>query len=225
MRDLQRLKNLTILYAEDDDQLREITQKTLEMLAGKVYVARSGEEAMELYENNRIDIILLDIHMGAVSGITCAQKIRKINPKIPIVILSGSLETDDLLAACRLNLIDYLHKPIELNALFDVLFSSLEQLEANGMLQAYLNATTVYDFYSKQLLQNGTPVSLTKNEITALEFLISRRGQVVTYDMFSYIFDEVMSDGALKNLILRLRKKMGEEDNIRNLAKIGYTLI
>jgi len=65
---------------------------------------------------------------------------------------------------------------------------------------------------------------LTKNEIYAIELLLSHRGQIIQYATFSQVLDEEMSDGALKNLILRLRKKMGDDTNLRNLAKIGYSL-
>ncbi|MDD5202558.1 MAG: helix-turn-helix domain-containing protein, partial [Sulfurimonas sp.] len=68
-------------------------------------------------------------------------------------------------------------------------------------------------------------IILTKNEIYAIELLLVNRGQVISYEAFSHGLQEEMSDGALKNLILRLRKKMGDDSNLRNLAKIGYTLI
>ncbi|MGE4473238.1 MAG: transcriptional regulator, partial [Sulfuricurvum sp.] len=71
---------------------------------------------------------------------------------------------------------------------------------------------------------DGEKTALTKNEIHAIELLLSNRGQIIPYETFSQVLDEEMSDGALKNLILRLRKKMGDDTAIRNLAKIGYTL-
>ncbi len=54
--------------------------------------------------------------------------------------------------------------------------------------------------------------------------LLANRGRVVSYDRFLHVLDEELSDGALKNLILRLRKKVGDEAEIKNLSKIGYKL-
>jgi len=225
MQNLKVFKNLSVLYAEDDSELREITEKTLELLVGKVYSVSDGMEALAIFETHPVDVVILDIHMESVSGIEVANKIRKNNHKTPIIIVSGSVETQDLLAACKLNLVDYIQKPIEFNSLINVLSTTIDQLQSNGLMLTKINDSVSYDYFAKSLIKEGEAVSLTKNEINAMELLLSRRGQVITYDTFFHVFDEEMSDGALKNLILRIRKKMGDDSNIRNLAKIGYSII
>ncbi|MFA6189652.1 MAG: response regulator transcription factor [Sulfuricurvum sp.] len=224
MHNISVFKNLSVLYAEDDSTLREITEKTLQLLVGTVYSVSDGMDALSIYENNHVDVVILDIYMGSFSGIEVAKTIRKSNPKIPIIILSGSTQTEDLLAACKLNLIDYIQKPIEFNSLINVLSTTIDQLQSNGLLLAKINDSVSYDYFAKSLVMDGENISLTKKEINAMELLLSRRGQVITYDTFFHVFDEEMSDGALKNLILRIRKKMGDDSSIRNLSKVGYTL-
>lgn len=224
MQNFQLFKSLSVLYAEDESELREVTEKTLRLLVGRVFSVSDGMEALSIYENNPVDVIILDIYMGSLSGIEVAQRIRKHNTKIPIIILSGSVQTEDLLAACKLNLVDYIQKPIELNTLIGVLSTTIDQMRSNGLLVARINDSVTYDYLAKSLIKEGETVSLTKNEIIVLELLLSRRGQVVTYETFSHLFDEEISDGALKNLILRIRKKIGDESALRNLAKVGYTL-
>lgn len=214
------------MYAEDNAALREITEKTLQLVVGKVHSVADGEEALKIYKNNPIDIVILDIHMGSFSGIEVAKKIREDNDKVPIVIVSGSIETEDLLAACKLNLIDYVHKPIEFNALVKVLYSAVERLQSHGLLLAKINDSLSYDYFAKVFINSkGKKISLTKNEIHAIELLLSNRGQIIAYETFSQELDEVMTDGALKNLVLRLRKKMGDDTNFRNLSKIGYSIV
>lgn len=226
MAKFSEFKNLSVLYAEDDNTLRVITEKTLQLIVGKVYAVADGLEALDAYKSNPIDIVILDIHMGSISGIEVAKKIREYNDKVPIVIVSGSIETEDLLAACKLNLIDYIHKPIEFNALIKVLYSAVDRLKSHGLLIAKINASVSYDYFAKVFIHTGNvTTALTKNEIFAIELLLSYRGQIVTYEMFSQALDEEMTDGALKNLILRLRKKMGDDSQLRNLAKIGYKLL
>lgn len=225
MSKFDEFKNLSILYAEDDSVLREITVATLDLVVDKVYSVSDGTDALRVYEQNHIDVVLLDIYMGEISGIEVAKKIRANNPHIPITIISGSIATEDLLAACKLNLVDYIQKPIEFNALINVLTSSIDRLKSSGLFLAKINKWVSYDFRSKALVKEGEKIALTKNEINAIELLIARRGQIIMYETFSHVLEEEMSDGALKNLILRLRKKIGDDRNIRNLAKIGYTLI
>ncbi|WP_298694022.1 response regulator [uncultured Sulfuricurvum sp.] len=218
-------KNLSVLYAEDDMTLREITEKTLQLVVGKVYAVSDGEEALNIYKTNPVDIVILDIYMGSLNGIEVAKKIREVNDKVPIVIVSGSIATEDLLAACKLNLVDYIRKPIEFNELIKVLYSAVDRLKTHGLLLAKINDTVSYDYFAKSFIRkDGEKTALTKNEIHAIELLLSNRGQIIPYETFSQVLDEEMSDGALKNLILRLRKKMGDDTAIRNLAKIGYTL-
>lgn len=226
MAKFNEFKNLSVLYAEDDTTLREITEKTLQLIVGKVHSVADGIEALNIYTTNPIDIVILDIHMGSISGIDVAKKIREENDKVPIVIVSGSIATEDLLAACKLNLIDYIHKPIEFNALIKVLYSAVDRLRSHGLLIAKINEAVSYDYFAKVFIRpGGEKIALTKNEIHAIELLLSHRGQIIQYATFSQVLDEEMSDGALKNLILRLRKKMGDDTNLRNLAKIGYSLV
>lgn len=225
MAKINQFKNLSVLYAEDDRELREITTKTLELVVGNVYSVSDGDEALAIYEKHRIDVVILDIYMGSISGIDVAKTIRRHNDKIPIVIVSGSIETEDLLQACKLNLIEYIHKPIEFNALIKVLYLAVDRLKSHGMLIAKINDNVSYDYFAKSFIfADGHKVPLTKNEIYTIELLLSHRSQVVTYETFSSVFDEEMSDGALKNLILRIRKKMVDDSNLRNHAKVGYSI-
>ncbi len=225
MKNYKDIRFLNVLYADDDIELNSSMAKTLKLIVDNVFSAFNGKEALEIFNSNRIDVVLLDIRMGDVSGIEVAQEIRKVNKQVPIVIISSYAETDDLLAACKLNLIEYICKPIELSKLIEVLSLSLDSLKDNGLMTRKINEEVSYNYLSKQLIKNSDVINLTKNEIAALELLLAEKGKMVPYDRFFAIMDEEMSDGALKNLILRLRKKIGDEKNIRNLSKIGYTLL
>ena len=225
MHDYEDLKLLNVLYADDDEQLRSSTEKTLKLIVSKVISVANGAQALEKYRDERIDIVILDVRMGDFSGIDVAQEIRKSNKEIPIIIISSYTETEDLLAACKLNLIDYLRKPVEFKQLIDALFSALIQLKEKGLLVRKILDNVTYNYLSKNLIRDDVAIPLTKNEILVMELLLSQRGRLITYDSFFYVLEEEMSDGALKNLILRLRKKIGEEKTIRNLSKIGYTLV
>lgn len=226
MAKFNEFKNLSVLYAEDNTSLREITEKTLQLVVGKVYSVSDGAQALNIYKNNPIDIVILDIYMGSFSGIEVAKKIREENDKVPIVIVSGSIATEDLLAACKLNLIDYIHKPIEFNVLVKVLYSAVARLQSHGLLLAKINDSLSYDYFVKAFISsNGEKISLTKKEIHAMELLLSNRGQIIPYETFSEELNDVMTDGALKNIILRLRKKMGDDSNLINLSKVGYSFV
>lgn len=225
MRDYEDLKLLNVLYVDDDEQLRHSMEKTLSLIVSNVATASNGLAALEYFYNKRVDIILLDIRMGDMSGIDVANEIRKTHKDIPIIIVSSYTEVDDLLLACKLNLIDYLKKPVDLRALIDVLQEALLHLKEKGLLVRQVIDDVSYNYLSKCLIKNEVTTPLTKNEILVLELLLSQRGKLITYETFFNVLEEEMSDGALKNLMLRLRKKIGEDRSIRNLSRIGYTLI
>lgn len=103
MSKIENLKNLSILYADDDEVLRESTVKILSMLFDTVYSAKDGEEAIEIFKvNEKINILMLDIKMKSTSGIDVAKFIRTKNKTVPIFLVSSYTETADLIEACKL---------------------------------------------------------------------------------------------------------------------------
>jgi DNA-binding response OmpR family regulator len=224
MNALNELKNLTILIADDDVIFLESTCKILEMLFDKVLIAKNGHEALRLFQEHTVHMLMLDIRMGELSGIEVAQHIRKVNTKIPIFLVSSYTQTDELIEACKLNLISYMVKPFSFQTLSLTLEECVLKLKKECILLVHLTSSVSYDPFQKKLLVNGAMEVLNHNEILVLELLIQYRKQIITYQSFYNILGEETTYAALKNIILRLRKKVGE-NAIRNLSKVGYTLI
>lgn len=223
MNNLDELKELTVLFADDDEIFLNATKKTLEMLFKRVFVATNGGEALNLYKEMHPNIIMLDIRMGSVGGLEVAGEIRKSNKHVPIFIISSYTETHELLEACRLNLVDYITKPFSFQTLIYAFTKCIAMLKAEGSLSKIINPTTYYNASSKTLIKEGVPLSLTKNELIVLELLLTQRGKVVTYETLMHQLGDEISYSALQNLVLRLRKKLGE-NSIHNLSKVGYTI-
>jgi len=223
MNDLVELKELTVLFADDDEIFLSSTKKTLEMLFKRVFVANNGGDALSLYKEMHPNIIMLDIRMGSVGGLEVAAEIRKINKHIPIFIISSYTETHELLEACRLNLVDYITKPFSFQTLIHAFSKCIAMLKGEGSLSKIINPTTYYNASSKTLIKEGVPLSLTKNELLVLELLLEQRSKVVTYETLMHRVGNEISYSALQNLVLRLRKKLGE-NSIHNLSKVGYTI-
>lgn len=80
---LEKLKNLTLLYAEDEDGIRKPMSNTLSYYLKKVYEAKDGHKALELYYEHRPDIILTDLRMPVLNGLNMAKEIRKSDKKNP----------------------------------------------------------------------------------------------------------------------------------------------
>lgn len=221
---LDDLKNLSILYADDDDILRVSTASTLGTLFNNVYSAKNGADAMTLYENHHdIHIIMLDIKMGSMSGIEVAKHIRRTNQDIPIFLVSSYTEVHDLLESIKLHLVNYLQKPVTFKQLTDVFLECLRVIQEKNILVQRLCDEISYDPRAKEVISHGRCITLSKNEIFAIELLLEQRGCVIPYHTFTHVMGDDVSEIAIKNTMSRLRKKLNCT-SIHNIATIGYKL-
>ena len=92
------LKNITILYAEDEKSLRLITLNILKGFTKKQYVAENGLEGLELFKQNEeeIDLIITDVNMPQMNGLEMIKEIKQINPNIPIIVATAFSNTEYL---------------------------------------------------------------------------------------------------------------------------------
>lgn len=89
----KRLKELTVLYIEDELSVMEEIAEILEIKVNKLFTAENGQEALEVYYNNNIDIIITDIQMPIMNGLEMIEEIRKKDSLIPIIITTAFNET------------------------------------------------------------------------------------------------------------------------------------
>ena len=124
------LKNVSILYVEDENDVREFTSKLLTSLLRKVYTAKDGQEGLELYEKNQedIDLIISDINMPKMNGLAMCKYIKKINKDIPLVITSAYNDTSFLKEAIEVGVSTYAMKPIDLYQLIESIIKAMEPI-------------------------------------------------------------------------------------------------
>jgi diguanylate cyclase (GGDEF)-like protein len=121
------LKNITILYAEDEEALREITLNILKGFTKKQYIAKDGLEGLQLFEQyqDQIDLIITDVNMPNMNGLEMIKKIKAINPNIPIIVTTAFSNTEYLLEAIDIGVDKYILKPIDMKKLLQVMGQSL----------------------------------------------------------------------------------------------------
>ncbi len=220
-----KLKNLTILYVEDEEMIRQNAVEYLSRICDNVLEAKDGLEALEVYRKNRPNIIISDIKMPKMNGLDMAKEIRKEDKETPIIIATAHTETNYLLQAVELQLIKYIVKPITSAKLQESLSLSLDYLNEKESNVVNINEITVYDILNKSLFINNNIVKLTKNEQLLLHLLATNRQRVLNYEeientIWAY---EGMSMDALRSLVRVLRKKL-EGDFVENISGIGYRL-
>ncbi len=121
------LKNITILYAEDETALREITLNILKGFTKKQFVAENGSEGLELFKKyeSEIDLIITDVNMPIMNGLEMIREIKKINSNIPIIVATAFSNTEYLLEAIDIGVDKYVLKPIDMKKLLQLMSQSL----------------------------------------------------------------------------------------------------
>lgn len=217
------LKKLNILYVDDDKVLCSSTKNILSPLFNNVFIAENGEEAIEIFDNQKIHIVMMDVKMHNLSGIDVAKYMRDKDKNIPIFLVSSYTDVNELIEAIKLDLVDYIKKPFTFEKLLSTLFECLDKMKLKGNLKHILGENIFYDELSKKVFINNKDILLTKSEVKIIETLIKKRGQMVTYLEFINILDRELSESALKNIVYRLRSKL-EGNSIKNLYNVGYML-
>ena len=220
------LKNLTLLYVEDDKMIRQNAVEYLSRICDNVLEASDGLEALSMYEKHQPDIIISDIKMPRMNGLEMSKKIRKEDKETPIIIATAHTETHYLLEAVELQLIKYIVKPITSAKLQEALSLSVDYLSVKSKNILNINQHTIYDRLNKTLVIQNTIIKLTKNEQLLLDLLAKHHQRAVTYEeiennIWAY---EGMSLDALRSLVRTLRKKL-QGDFIDNVSGIGYKLL
>lgn len=222
------LKKLNILYIEDEENIRENVKKVLLMLCENVYDIDCVDNAENILKNHRIDIIISDINLPTTNGLDFVKELRKIDKTIPVILLSAYTETKYLLEATKLKLIDYLTKPIDFKTLHEALLKSVQDIIDNSRYIINFSNNINYNVLYKKLYNAHTneDITLTSKELDMLDYLINNNNRIVSNEelkigIWQDSFDA--TDSALKNLLNKLRKKIGKE-SIINISGVGYRL-
>ena len=224
IKDINILKSLNILYAEDDLVIQESISRILKMFFKEVFVANDGNETLEIYQNHKIDVIMLDYVMPHLDGYQTAKIIRELNKKIPIIIVSAYTDKEKLLNAIELNLIKYIEKPILHDDLVNVLNSVISSLKNNNLILTKLDENSYYSFVSKKIIKNDKEIVLTKNEVTFIELLLDKPNQLISKEVIeNEVFKESVDENTLRNMVYRLRKKL-DSDSIVTIKDLGYLI-
>ena len=223
-KNLNILKSLSILYAEDDSVIQNSISRILKMFFKEVYIANDGNEALEIYQNNKIDVIMLDYVMPNLDGYQTAKIIREINKKIPIIIASAYTDKEKLLNAIELNLIKYLEKPILHDNLINVFNGVILSLQENNLILSRISENLYYSYISKNIMKDNIEIILTKNEVIFIELLLKMPNQLISKETIeNEVFKESVDENTLRNMVYRLRKKLDSEI-IVTIKDLGYLI-
>jgi len=133
--DILYLRSLSILYVEDEDEVRDQLKAYLKRRCRKVYTAANGKKGLEAYKKHQPDIVVTDILMPIMDGLLMSEKIQAINPRVPIIIITAFEEPRYFHHAIELGVHQYVNKPVKLPILEQSLLKCARVLRAELALK------------------------------------------------------------------------------------------
>jgi two-component system response regulator MprA len=217
----------TILIAEDDRRVRESLERALQLEGYDVVTANDGARALDLHGEQRADLLLLDVSMPNVDGLSVCRIVRGKGDDTPILMLTARHEIDDRVAGLDAGADDYLVKPF---ALEELLARVRARLRGSATVDegALTLGDLVMDLDGRRVDRGGRMLELSRTEFDLLEMLVRNAGVVLGRDV---IYEQVWGgelDTESKTLdvyVGYLRKKLeaqGGSRLVHTVRGMGY---
>ena len=165
------LRNLKILYVEDDEMARDEIADFLEFEVGELKVASNGKEGLEIFNTFKPDIVITDINMPKMNGLEMAKEIKKISPKTPIIVTSAYSDSDYIIKAIEIGINKYVLKPIDIDELLAMLVQTAKEMLFDETVQTQNEYIQFLIDTNPTFMLILTQKEMTKINKTFLEFL------------------------------------------------------
>ncbi|MCA9277639.1 MAG: response regulator transcription factor [Phycisphaeraceae bacterium] len=225
----------TVLVVEDDTSIRKGVVDTLTFAGYRAIEAKDGREGLSAAFATNIDIILLDILMPHVDGLTVLKEVRASRPTLPIIMLTARGEDSDVVTGLKLGADDYVVKPFSATQLLARIEAVLRRsAERPTHLNQLCIAGITIDFERRELTQSdGTKIVLPQRESEVLSYLAAHRGRAISRDELLKRVWGVDPRGVrtrtVDMTIARLREQLGDDPTeprvIVTVRGRGYMLI
>ena len=227
-------KKFSILLVEDEENLQEALKLNLELEGYEITGAYDGAEALQAVQKEYFNLIILDVMLPEIDGITVCETIRLSNPDIPILILSAKNSSADRVLGLKKGADDYLTKPFNLE---ELLIRVNNLIKKSERLSSKEPIPDVYDFgknkidfkASEAFTKSGEKVTLTKKEIMLLKLLIENKNEVVTREKILQVvwgYNVYPTTRTIDNFILNFRKYFEEDSRdpkyFHSVRGVGY---
>ncbi|WP_297630014.1 response regulator transcription factor [uncultured Clostridium sp.] len=210
---------MNILIADDEIMLTNILKIYFEKEGYKVFIANDGEEALNIFYNEKIDLAILDWMMPKKDGIELCKEFKELK-ETKVIILTAKGELDDEYVSLDAGADDYIRKPFDQRIL---LLRAKKLIEKDK--RTFLRDLEI-DFKGKKVFRNKKDLELTKIEFNLLEYFYNNKGKILSRDMLLntvWGLDYYGDYRTVDTHIHRLREKIGN-DYIKTHRGLGYCL-
>lgn len=205
-----------VLVLEDQVDIRDFVVINIKRFGYQVFEAETGEQALEIVKEHKIDIAVLDVMLPGIDGFEVCKRIRDTNKYMGIIMLTAKSQEADKIAGLINGADDYMVKPFspkELVARIDSLYRRVNLLKEDNS-EKYVGDPFVIDFENRQIFKNDEEIDLTQLEFAIIATLVKSEGKPLSRE---YILDNVWGEnffGSFKIVdvnIRRLRQKLEDD--------------
>jgi DNA-binding response OmpR family regulator len=223
---------MKVLVVDDDLVLSDVIGFTLRRAGFEVITAYDGRIGYERWESEHPDLVILDIQLPAIDGLSLCKRIRAMS-STPVIILSVRGEDDDVVHGLGIGADDYIAKPFSPAQLVARIHTVLRRAGIPFVSRILTSGDLMLDRERRRVQRSSysKTVQLTQLECRLLEILMLNAGQVLAHDRLA---DHVWGVGGgdrviLKQLVHRLRQKLEQDPTdppvLENIPGVGYALI
>jgi DNA-binding response OmpR family regulator len=207
---------MNILLAEDDADLRSILSQYLEINGFSILQAENGQAGLEIFQNEHVDVCILDIMMPLMDGFELARQIRKTDPEIPVIFLTARNQKADKIKGLKLGADDYITKPFEVE---ELILRIRNILRRSGRIGAQPAGIGGFEFRFDELTLSGfnQQHQMTLKEAEFLKYLIEHKDQVMKRER---ILEDLWGENdyflgrSMDVFVTRLRKYLKPDQSI-----------
>lgn len=217
--------SINVLIAEDEERLRKLVVKYLKIENYNIFEAKNGKEAIEIFEEEAIDLVILDVMMPIIDGWYACKAIRK-SSNVPIIMLTARSEEEDKIFGFDLGVDDYVTKPFSTRELLARVKALLKRSGKTEAKEELIIGTMVIHTPSRIVQVDCEEIPLSPKEYDLLIYFTDNPNRALSREQ---ILDRVwgydfFGDGrTVDTVIKRLRKKLGTEgDRIETVRSVGY---
>ncbi len=217
----------TVLLVEDEENLASLVQAYLVQEGYRVRTTGSGVEALRIFEEERVRLVVLDLSLPDVDGIEVCRELRR-RSSVPIVMLTARDAEQDRLAGLESGADDYIGKPFSPRELVARMKAVLRRAEPHAGDDRLVLGDVVVDRSAREVAVAGRPVELRPKEFDLLAFLAQNRGVVCSRDLLLERVWGLDFAGGTRTVdvhVAQLRRKLGRPGLIRTMRGAGYKAV
>lgn len=215
----------SILIVEDEARIESFLERALTSCGFEVTSARSSQRALEAFERDRFDLVLLDLLLPDTDGFTFLEQALGRHPAQEVLVLSALSDVESKVRCLELGAADYVTKPFVLAELVARIRTRIRHTRAATRTRFLEGGPIRLDLNRRTVLTKGNRIELSTREFLLLEYLMRREGEVCTREeLLASVWGLTFDPGTnvVDVCVRRLRSKLGDEA-IETVRSVGYS--